>query len=319
MVSPQKFEFFSKLDHEKVYKALKRTNADSSDRDCTDECPYIAFSKFSMRDYDDICKKLIKLISHLCTKEGTLAFAPSLKPNEYEYLNYRLNVELKEINKNFSEIKEELIKNMKNDAKSCFKKDDFKEKLHDIEKSDIDYMKNIDDLYRNYSNMGYLLKSGKSSNMSCLDYARECHKIYELSIKECPNKGNELYKALETFKTTYESFFGDQTIGSSCHFPDLNKLRSYEEIIATPSRVLTPKEDERNITTTILVLTIVFVFLLIFLYMFTPVGKWLNPKNRKRNKIINNIIEKKHQELKHTSVSEINDNDNLRYNISYRS
>ncbi|SCA59611.1 VIR protein [Plasmodium vivax] len=179
MVSPQKvdkFEFFSKLDHEKVYKALKRTNADSSDRDCTDECPYIAFSKFSMRDYDDICKKLIKLISHLCTKEGTLAFAPSLKPNEYEYLNYRLNVELKEINKNFSEIKEELIKNMKNDAKSCFKKDDFKEKLHDIEKSDIEYMNILDNLYKDYTEINLMRFMGSNGQeRQCYNYSENCY------------------------------------------------------------------------------------------------------------------------------------------------
>ncbi|VVA00381.1 PIR protein, partial [Plasmodium vivax] len=223
MVSPQKFEFFNKLDHEKLYEALKYANDGAADSYCTGECTYIHCTMSSMNMYEDICKKINKFFSSLCsTRQGNRWFN-SLTSNNYEYINYWLNVKLNNEESKFNSLSNTLSERMKKDGNQCFNKDLFKNTLKYIQKNDFDYMKNIDDLYRNYSNMGYLLKSGKSSNMSCLDYARECHKIYELSIKECPNKGNELYKALETFKTTYESFFGDQTIGSSCHFPDLNK------------------------------------------------------------------------------------------------
>ncbi|KMZ95999.1 hypothetical protein PVNG_02848 [Plasmodium vivax North Korean] len=266
------FEFFSKLEHEKVYKALKKTNADSTDSYCTDECPYIGFSNFTIRKYDNLCEKLNKLISYLCFKEGRGVLFPMLNTNDYEYLNYWLNVELENNKDKFSEIKKELIQHMKNDANSCFNKDMFKEKLHHIEKSDFEYMNMLDNLYKDYAEISIMRHMGSSGQgRPCYMYSEKCYDNYELAIMKNRGMDTDFNKALQKFKETYASLRDDGILVYICDTTELKKLRSDAEILATVTKELSEGKGKNSVATQILVPTIGLTSSFIFLYMIDSI------------------------------------------------
>ncbi|VVA00124.1 PIR protein [Plasmodium vivax] len=312
-----KFDFFNNVEHEELYKALKQTNDVTTHSKCSGDCPYIAYSNFTIRKYDNLCKKLNKLFSYLCFKEGKLVILPNLKSSDYEYLNYWLNVELENNKKKFSEIKEQLNNNMKNDENSCFNKDTFKEKLHHIEKSDFEYMNILDNLYKNYAEiiiMGTMGSNGQEGQ--CYKYSEKCYNNYESAIMKNPGKNTDFYKALQKFKEKYISLYDYDMLVGICDTKELKKLRSDEEILETLSKMIAEQNRKKSMVTNTLVPTIGLTSSFIFLYMFTPFGTWIRSKIKPRNNVISQS-EKRHHPLEHTYDPEKNNDAKNPYNISY--
>ncbi|CAI7722652.1 PIR protein [Plasmodium vivax] len=312
-----KFEYFNKVKHEELYKALKYANSDSTDRYCTGECPYIALKNFATRDYDNLCEKLNKFISYLCYPKGVLVFSPKLNTNDYEYLNYWLNLELENKEKNFSELKKELSKNMNNDKNSCFNKEIFKQKLNHIEKSDFEYMNILDNLYKDYAEIRIMLTMGSDGpKRQCYEYSKKCSDNYELAIKKYPDRSTDFYKALQKFKEKYASLHNNFLLEYICSTKELKKIRSDDEILATATKELSEPKGKNSTVTNILVPTIGVTSPFIFIYMFTPFGTWIRTKIKPRNNVISQS-EKRHHPQEHTYDTEKNNDAKSPYNISY--
>ncbi|KMZ77064.1 hypothetical protein PVIIG_05245 [Plasmodium vivax India VII] len=191
-----------------------------------------------------------------------------LNTNDYEYLNYWLNVELENNKDKFSEIKKELIQHMKKDANSCFNKDTFKEKLHHIEKSDFEYMNILDNLYKNYAEiiiMGTMGSNGQEGQ--CYKYSEKCYNNYESAIMKNPGKNTDFYKALQKFKEKYISLYDYDMLVGICDTKELKKLRSDEEILETLSKMIAEQNRKKSMVTNTLVPTIGLTSSFIFLYM----------------------------------------------------
>ncbi|SCA83405.1 VIR protein [Plasmodium vivax] len=282
--SQNDYEFFQNMDHSSIYKAVKSVSngagIESSSVNSFINCTSSEITGIAQ----PVCKKFNNLINLLYIDRPMGIMANSLNNNEYNYLSYWLFHEYNNNNVKFSDISENFYNNIKNNYNNFFSKDSLKKAVEKIQHMNFEYMNILDNLYKNYNEIDTIIYSGMQNiKGSCYEYTKQCHHYYELGIQKCSDKNSDLYKALQSFKETYEESFNLMGIENKCDSIELKELPSYDEIKEKKSTGFINEKEKSNILTSILFPIIGLLSTLIFFYKFTPLGSWLrNIVNKKK-------------------------------------
>ncbi|CAI7722638.1 PIR protein [Plasmodium vivax] len=316
--SKNNYDFFQNMDHRYIYKAVNTVNSETR-IELTSENSFINCTSSEITgNAETVCRKFNNLINLLYNGRSRGSIANFLKVNDYKYLSYWLLQEFKSNDVEFSDISENFYSNIKNNYKNFISKESLKRSVETIQPMNFEYMKILDNLYKNYSEFYTIISSGtKYVEESCNKYTQGCHDSYELGIQKCSDKSSELYKALQSFKETYENSFKFPDIGEICDSIKLKELRSYDEIKRSSTELIT-ENDKNNMFTPVFAPTVGVLGTLIIFYKFTPLGPWLRNTVNKKKEIKNTINRETHGLLKGDENNNININ-NGPYNVKYHS
>ncbi|CAI7722629.1 PIR protein [Plasmodium vivax] len=316
--SKNNYEFFQNMDQSSMYKAVKSV----SNGALIESSSVKSFSNCDSDDITDlakpVCKKFNNLINLLYSNRPNKRIVNYLNINEYKYLSYWLLQEFNSNDVNFSDISENFYNNIIKNNNNFLSKESLKSAVKIIQPMNFEYMKILDNLYKNYSEF-YTIISSRTQDVeeSCNKYTQGCHDSYELGIKKCSDKSSELYEALQSFKASYEDSLNFSGIKDICDSVKLKKLRSYDEIMKKEPIEFKTENDKSNMFTPVFAPTVGVLGTLIIFYKFTPLGPWLrNTVNKK--KIKNTINSEIHQLLNVDENNNININSGP-YNVRYHS
>ncbi|SCA60442.1 hypothetical protein PVT01_000107000 [Plasmodium vivax] len=151
-----------------------------------------------------VCMNFNKLISSLCPSELHVPWKKSLNDSDYKYLNFWANYEIK-IKGSFENVFiDAFSNNVSSEMGQCFNKNKFVGALKYLEKSCMDKLKTIDNLYRNYYDMGDIIFSSTDNFEECLEYSKNCFREYKKVIGTDQYRDKHFYDSLINFKKTYE-------------------------------------------------------------------------------------------------------------------
>ncbi|SCO69110.1 VIR protein [Plasmodium vivax] len=250
-----------------------------------------------------VCEQFYIIYNLLLPSNG--AMSASLNNKDCGFLNYWLNDKIRNtnVNKFYNILKEKVI--IRNHL------DILNDKIYDIDNKELENIKILLNLYKNYENI-YKIRTDPEENYngSCLQIYKECVKIYESAIINCPNTGTNFCKALDEYRKIYENLDSLTDVTGKCKANELLKLPRYDE-------VLKKAQKKNTLTITISFSLIGLVILSIYLRKFTPVGSWLSNIVKKKE-IKNTINRETHGLLKGNENNNINI-DSGPYNVRYHS
>ncbi|SBT54980.1 PIR Superfamily Protein [Plasmodium ovale wallikeri] len=151
----------------------------------------------------------------------------------------------------------------------------------------------------------------KKKQKSCSDYTEDCSTKYKKAMNKCLNDNDDFYKALKDFKFSYNiSVEQEPQDLRNCKSTQYFHLPNYDPVL----------EKQRNIMAgKILSVSLILSFVIPLLYKYTPFGPFLRTKiNMVKDRLMN--PDENESELL-LSSTDIEDNiyDNGEYNIGYYS
>ncbi|SCA83409.1 hypothetical protein PVT01_000010200 [Plasmodium vivax] len=254
------------MDQSSIYKAVisvnNGTQIESSSENSFINCTSSEITGLAQT----VCKKFNNLINLLYIGRPKKGIPNFLKVNDYKYLSYWLLHEFNINNVKFSDISDKFYNNIKDNYNNFFSKESIKSAVEKIQPMNFEDMEILDNLYKTYSEFYTIFSSGTQDiEESCNKYTQGCHDSYELGIQKCSDKSSELYKALQSFKETYENSFKFPDIGEICDSIKLKELRSYDEIKRSSTELIT-ENDKNNMFTPVFAPTVGVLGTLIIFY-----------------------------------------------------
>ncbi|SBT54179.1 PIR Superfamily Protein [Plasmodium ovale wallikeri] len=177
----------------------------------------------------------------------------SLFGNDYEFVNYSLNGNLRRNNTpdqiNAKKFYDKFITMGDMFEKVLMSKD----KMCYINDSYLEKMNILNNLYNIYENIYNLINIDLGEeNKSCLQYAEECVREYTICLNKCPKDDTSFCKALEGFRELYESLIKKSSQAIICAHMDLPNLPIYKNTNGIPN-IKTDKEENDRIDSIIII------------------------------------------------------------------
>ncbi|SBT55827.1 PIR Superfamily Protein [Plasmodium ovale wallikeri] len=271
-------------------------------------CP---FEKSSAKD---ICEKFFCMYKFLNEVYRSRNPKSILTNEDFDFLNYWLNVQLKgKINKASTCINK--FENEIGSRISYFNpsKKTLDKHLHVIDPGNLENMELLYELYdsaRNILNMMRIKDYSNDENKTCLDYTKKCDENYRKAMHKCLNGNADFYEALKDFKISYVGIEKENEDLKNCKYTPHFYLSNYDPVL----------EKQRNIMAGKIMSTpLILSFVIPLLYKYTPLGSFLRTKiNIVKNKWMNSDESVSELSLLPTDIEE-NISDNGEYNIGYYS
>ncbi|SBT84119.1 PIR protein [Plasmodium ovale] len=263
----------------------------------------------------EICKNILYMYKFLDKVQRSRNPSSTITNEDLEFLNYWLNVKLKNGNGNASICINEFYKAIKSEE-DYFKSRNinFENHLHVIDTNKLENMELLCKLYDNARNILNMMKSEVYSDekkKSCSYYTEDCNTIYRNAMDKCLNGNADFYEALKDFKINYVAIEKETEDVSKCKSSQYFHLPEYDPVL---------ERKQRNIMAgKILSAPLILSFVIPLLYKYTPLGPFLRTKiNIVKNRWINS--DEYGSELSPLSTDiEDNISNDGEYNIGYYS
>ncbi|SBT71992.1 PIR protein [Plasmodium ovale] len=308
------------------YESLIKNISDNTDKvkdvdKCDDLSTSMMFSE--NRSSTEICKEFKFLYNSFSEHRAKgISENDTFTDYDYDFLNYWINVNLRENVKSGSINVKEFYEKIKNKDNGFFSKNkDLNDYLHVI---DPDVLVNMKLLYNLYSTSEKIIniisdqvypEKGitNKEQKSCSDYKNECDKNYKEAMDRCLNSNDDFYNALINFKDAYDIIAKPiSNESNACYSSNFLYFPEYDPV---PEK----EKEKRIMTIKISSILSVLSLTLPLIYKFTPFGPFLRAKiNMVKDRWMN--PDKNGEELLPLST-DIEDIifDNENYNIGYYS
>nr|CAB96712.1 vir25 [Plasmodium vivax] len=310
------YEYFS---HDEILNNFSSTSCSIQNEEWNDELT-------------TICKNFKLLCQYVKLRKGHDQVD---NPIIYEqYMNFWLNFELDRIQNNkYTASNFYRIIKVNNFPFFIY---NFDINITDIKKSDLEEMKKIYDLYKEFYDLHSMYFS-TVINDTCINKADSCVSKYSNLIKTCPPQDNRKFcTALSNFKNTYNELKEKKP----CVTKDLPTLPSYQKETTSSEPLDTAGEHmstqtetpplegslpiaeetppSKNNTFEIIGYTSATSVFLFGTYMFTPVGSWFRRNILNKRTIITDLQEESRKSLDISQIQHEHEHKSP-YNISYQS
>ncbi|SBT52085.1 PIR Superfamily Protein [Plasmodium ovale wallikeri] len=236
--------------YESLLKNISDNNGKVNDVDkCNDLSTSMMFSE--KRSSTEICKEfkfLYKSFNEYRAKD--ISEKDTFTDYDYDFLNYWINVNLRENVKSGSINVKEFYEKIKNKDNDFFSKNkDLNDYLHVIDPDVLVNMKLLYNLYSisekiiNISDQVYPEKGiTDKEQKSCSDYKNECDKNYKEAMDRCLNTNDDFYNALKIFKDSY-GFLTEPSSNESnaCNSREFFFFPKYDPVPEKEKRIMTIK------------------------------------------------------------------------------
>ncbi|SBT83683.1 PIR protein [Plasmodium ovale] len=264
----------------------------------------------------DICKDFFYMYKYLHEYYNSRNPENTLTNEDFDFLNYWLNVKLKDGNSNASMCINEFNKIKKNESENFISN---KKKLDkDLHVIDPDNLENMELLYELYNtkqkiiDIMFDLNNTEDKKELCKNYTEICYNKYMEGMNKCLYGYDDFYKVLKLFERDYKYLIEDVIDESrKCKSHDFFRLPANDPVLEAKQR--------RIMTIKILSSPLILLFVIPLLYKYTPLGPYLRTKiNTVKTRWMNS--DEYGSELS-SLPTDIEDNisDNGEYNIGYYS
>ncbi|SBT56509.1 PIR Superfamily Protein [Plasmodium ovale wallikeri] len=262
----------------------------------------------------EICEKFFRMYKFLNEVYRKSDNNSILTNEDFDFLNYWLNVQLKgKINKasicisEFDKAIETKVQDLISSKSKLGKRFQF------IDPGNLENMELLYELYdsaRNILNMMRVKDYSNEKHKTCLDYTKKCDENYRKAMHKCLNGNADFYEALKDFKISYVGIEKENEDLKNCKSTPHFYLSNYDPVL----------EKQRNIMAGKIMSTpLILSFVIPLLYKYTSLGPFLRTKiNIVKNKWINSDESVSELSSLPTDIEE-NISDNGEYNIGYYS
>ncbi|SBS93581.1 PIR Superfamily Protein [Plasmodium ovale curtisi] len=271
-----------------------------------------SFEKLSS---EDICKKILYMYIFLDNAQRLWKKPSTITNEDLDFLNYWLNVKLKDKSSNASMCIGKFIEKIKSQGTDFISREINLEKhLHVIDPSKLENMEILCELYdtkKKITDIMFDLDITDDEKKLCPGHLEKCHDKYIEGMYNCRNGYDDFCKAIKNFERDYNYIIEKEKDESGqCKTSEYFQLLDYDSFVEKPRRIMTIK---------FLSSPLILSFVIPLLYKYTPLGPLLRTKiNAVKNRWMN--PDKNREELL-LSSTDIEDNisDNGDYNIGYYS
>ncbi|SBT02005.1 PIR Superfamily Protein [Plasmodium ovale curtisi] len=255
---------------------------------------------------EENCKKFLHMFKFLNEAYRSLDPKSTITNEDLDFLNYWLNVKLKDKSSNASMCIDKFIETIKSQGENFISKEiNLEEHLNVIDRDNLENMELLYDLYHTKQKIfDIMLKIDYSNNGKtlCPEYTEKCHKRYREGIDKCLNDYDDFYKALKKFKYYYKYGIEEETDKSGyCKSSEFFLLPEYDPVLERKQKKIMLIQ---NITAPLI---------------YTPLGPFLRTKiNTVKNKWMNSDDYGSELSSLPTDIED-NNSVNGEYNISYYS
>ncbi|SBT52520.1 PIR Superfamily Protein [Plasmodium ovale wallikeri] len=162
---------------------------------------------FENQSYKGICIKFINMYKFLNEAYRTSSNNSILTHEDFDFLNYLLNVILKGKDIDASLCISEFDKAIETqDRDFISSKTKLGKRFHVIDPDNLENMELLYELYdsaRNILNMMNVKDYSNDEDKTCLYYTQKCDENYRKAMDKCLNGNADFYKALKDFKINY--------------------------------------------------------------------------------------------------------------------
>ncbi|SBS92340.1 PIR Superfamily Protein [Plasmodium ovale curtisi] len=275
---------------------------------------------FANSSATDICKDFFYMYKYLHEFYNSRNPENTLTNEDFDFLNYWLNVKLKDGNSNASMCINEFNKIKKNESENFIsKKKKLEKDLHVIDPDNLENMELLYELYDNSRNILNMMRGQdyqddvktNEERKSCSDYTEDCSTKYKKAMDKCLNDNDDFYKVLKDFKISYNIAVEQETDDlRNCKSIQYFHLPNYDPVL----------EKQRNIMAgKILSAPLILSFVIPLLYKYTPFGPFFRAKTKMIKNRWMNPEENESELLLSSTDVEDNISDNGEYNIGYYS
>ncbi|SBT84453.1 PIR protein, partial [Plasmodium ovale] len=264
----------------------------------------------------EICKKILYMYEFLDKVQRSWKIPSTITNEDLNFLNYWLNVKLKDKSSNASVCISKFIETINSKGNNLRSREiNLKKHLNVIDRHNLENIELLYELYRTKQKIfDIMLKVDQSNNQEtlCPEYLKKCYDDYKQGMNNCLNDYDDFYKALKKFKYYYKYGIEEETDKSGyCKSDNFFLLPEYDPVLERKQKKIMLIQ---NITTPLIVL-----FIIPLLYKYTPFGPFLRTKiNMVKDRWMN--AGKNESELLSISTdTEDNISENGEFNIGYYS
>ncbi|SBT02261.1 PIR Superfamily Protein [Plasmodium ovale curtisi] len=303
----ESYRFFEEFDtYERIVKSAENVNSVGinylgilEEYDCDEiekSCYYFLINNIASTNESPhiICEQFKRIYSLLKNRNRKGVDSVKSKNNDYAFMNYWLNDKLSEY----------------------FNITNLEEKLYNMEKSYLENMKNLYQLYsiKNKISMAISEEDETGKRASCLWYTKECYAKYKEAIINCRGECSYFYSLIKEFKKKYkEELSPFSEMSFSCKAKELFDLPDYRAVLKEHESI----QIIRNRTLSVL-LPMFGVFLMFKISdKFTPFRQYILEKIKRSKNILFGEGERDNEFLSYTSDDDSSIYNNGEYNISY--
>ncbi|SBT83111.1 PIR protein [Plasmodium ovale] len=319
----ESYGFFEEFDYyEGIVKSAEKINSvvtnfileNPEEYDCDEivkSCYYFLIHNIaSTKESPHIICEQFKKIYNLLKYRTRTVDSVKHKNNDYAFMNYWLNDKLSDNNNDLPICVKGFYKELVKIDGEYFNIPTLEEKLYNMEKHDLENMKNLYELYniKNKISTAISEENDTGKGASCSTYTKECYAKYRDAIINCLDGCFDFYTALMDFRNTLKAFSYYTNTSISCKYKELFELPDYETVL---------KEHKSGSFRRIITLPLLFPLLgmfFMFIYSDTAFEKIKSTKNMLFGA----------RERSNELLSYISDNDNIigdheEYSIGYYS
>ncbi|SBT73971.1 PIR protein [Plasmodium ovale] len=264
----------------------------------------------------DICKKILYMYKFLDKVQRSQDSSSTLTNEDFDFLNYWLNIKLKDKSSDASICMNEFEKTIESqvgDFKST--KTKLGKHLHVIDPDNLENMELLCELYdtkQKITNIIFDEDIKIDEKNLCQGYLQKCYDNYIKGMKNCLSSYDDFYKALKVFESGYKLLTDEVPYKSEyCIISEHLRLPKYDPVLE--------KEQKRIMTYKIMSAPLMLPFIIPLLYKYTPFGPFLRTKINLVKERWLNPDENESELLSMSMDTEDNIYENEEYNIGYYS
>ncbi|SBS94652.1 PIR protein [Plasmodium ovale] len=265
---------------------------------------------------EEICKDFFRMYKFLNEVYRNRETNSTLTNEDFDFLNYWLNVKLKGKSSNASICVgefEKTIESQGGDFKSS--KTKLGKHLHVIDPDNLSKMELLCELYdtkQKIINIIFDKDIALDEKKLCQEHLKKCYDNYIKGMKNCLNSYDDFYKALKVFESGYK-YLTDEVPHKSeyCKINEHIRLPEYDPVLE--------KEQRKIMAFKIMSAPLMLPFVIPLLYKYTPFGPFLRTKINLVKERWLNPDENGSELLSMSTDTEDNISENEEYNIGYYS
>ncbi|SBT00961.1 PIR Superfamily Protein, partial [Plasmodium ovale curtisi] len=265
---------------------------------------------------EDICKKILYMYRFLDKVQRSQDSSSTLTNEDFDFLNYWLNVKLKGKSSDASICMDEFEKTIESqggDFKSS--KTKLGKHLHVIDPDNLANMELLCELYdtkQKITNIIFDQDIATDEKKLCHEYLQKCYDNYIKGMNNCLNSYDDFYKALKVFESGYKLLTVEVPFKSEyCIISEHLRLPKYDPVLE--------REQRRIMAFKIMSAPLMLPFVIPLLYKYTPFGPFLRTKINLLKERWLNPDENGSELLSMSTDTEDNISENEEYNIGYYS
>ncbi|SBT83673.1 PIR protein [Plasmodium ovale] len=263
---------------------------------------------FENQSGKEICIKFICMYKFLNEAYRTSSNHSILTHEDFDFLNYWLNVQLKGNDIDASNCISEFDKAIETQIQDFISsKTKLGKRFNVIDPDKLENMELLYELYdsaRNILNMMKVKDYSNDEHKTCLYYTNKCDENYRKAMDKCLNDNDHFYKALKDFKINYIAIEEESQDLKDCKSSPYFHLPEYDPVLERKQRNIMAG---KNLSAPLI------------LSFYTPLGPFIRTKiNIVKNRWMNSDESGRELSSLSTDVEE-NISDNGEYNIGYYS